>query len=389
MERLLEHYQDLVDTGVLRPDEAQCAVVSHLAAIGVQLTGYTPPSMSSYGSFWPFSWRRKPPAIPRGAYIWGDVGRGKSMLMDLFYEHAPARKRRVHFHAFMEEVHQAVHAHRQRGVAKGDADPIPPLVANIVAQAGLLCVDEFQVSDIADAMILSRLFTGLFSAGLVLVATSNTAPCDLYRDGLNRALFLPFVAVLERHTDVLHLDGPMDYRLDKLAGQQMYLTPHDDAAVTVLDAIWQRLSGGIASAQAIVHKKRTIEVPWAAFGAARFTFADLCEKPLGAADYIKIAQSFHTLLVTDIPIITRHRRDAGRRFVHLVDALYEARVKLIASAAAPPEALCRDDVLMSVFARARSRLVEMRSQAYLALAHSGAGAHGSDAAQANTSRSRQ
>ncbi len=362
---------------MLSADAAQAQVATHLDHIAQNLTKHRPPALPGAYWRWPFGNGKRAHTRLKGAYIWGGVGRGKSMLMDLFFDGAPIKaKRRVHFHRFMEEVHQNVHAYRQTQEKHHRADPIPVLVGDIMAETTLLCLDEFQVNDITDAMILSRLFAGLFDAGLVLVATSNIPPSALYRDGLNRALFLPFIDLLHAHTDILHLDGQHDHRLGKLVGHQMYYTPHDARAVERLKAAYKRLTGGVETGPcAIEYKKRLIHVPHAAFGIARFTFSQICEVPLAAADYLQIAQTFHTLIVEDIPVITPRLRDAGRRFVYLIDALYEAKVKLIASAAVPAHLLCKDEALAPIFARAASRMVEMRGEEYLVLAHRGAASY--------------
>jgi cell division protein ZapE len=249
------------------------------------------------------------------------------------------------------------------------------VAAAIARETRLLCLDEFAVEDIADAMILSRLFSALFAHGLVLVATSNAEPEALYRDGLNRALFLPFIAVLRQHVDVVELDARTDYRLEKLGGAPVYVTPLGDAARAAIDRIWRSLTGtGRAASATLSVKGRAVRVPQAAQGVARFAFADLCEAPLGASDYAAVARAFHTVIVDDIPVIEPARRDVARRFINLVDVLYDHGVKLAASAAAEPEALYRAASGEEAFAfrRTASRLTEMRSEAYLAAARRGA-----------------
>jgi cell division protein ZapE len=312
---------------------------------------------------------------PRGLYIHGPVGRGKTMLMDMFFDAAQAPlKRRAHFHAFMADVHARLHQWRQalkRGEVAGE-DPIAPVAAELAGEASLLCFDEFSVRDIADAMILSRLFTALFAAGVVVVATSNVAPDDLYKDGLNRALFLPFIALIEDKLDIVELDARADYRLEKLKRAPVYYSPIGPKADAALDAAFLALTG---------HEKgdpleiellgRRLDVPQAIDGVARFDFDALCRRPLGSADYLKIAQRFHTVIIDRIPALAGNERNEAKRFIILIDALYDMRVKLIASAAGEPETLYagRDGAEAFEFARAASRLYEMRSVEYLALPH--------------------
>jgi cell division protein ZapE len=307
-------------------------------------------------------------AAPRGLYIHGAVGRGKTMLMDAFFAAAPnLPKRRIHFNEFMGEVQDRLHAARETH----RADPISPVARAVAEEARLLCLDEFQVTDIADAMILSRLFEALFARGLVLVATSNTPPGDLYKEGLNRPLFLPFVTLLQSHVDVFHLDVPTDYRLAKLAGAQVYVTPAGPEARAALDGLWLKLTGTAkGEPTALRTRGRDIRVPQAVDGVARFAFRDLCEAPLAANDYVQIARAFHTVMIDDIPLIAEERRDVARRFILLVDTLYDHQVNLIASAAAEPSELYRatwgDEA--TAFPRTVSRLMEMRSAAYLGAA---------------------
>jgi cell division protein ZapE len=306
--------------------------------------------------------RRK---APKGLYIWGDVGRGKTLLMDLFFEEAQVQpKRRVHFNAFMVDVHARIHAARQQGAD----DPIQPVGKALAQDATLLCLDEFQVTDVADAMILGRLFEKLFQEDVTVVATSNTAPYRLYEGGLNRQLFLPFIAELEQRLDMVTLNGPTDYRLDHIAGRPVYLTPLSPDSDAALDAAFKRLTGQAQGAPtALTVLGRTLPVPQAARGVARFAFSDLCEKPLGAADYLAVAQNFHAVLIDHIPVLTE--RNAARRFVLLVDTLYDMGVKLICSAAAAPQALYPSGDGADAFRRTASRLAEMQSNAYLQRGH--------------------
>ena len=319
-------------------------------------------------------------AAPRGLYIHGAVGRGKTMLMDAFFAAAPlAKKRRIHFNEFMGEVQDRLHVARTSGAS----DPVAPVAAAIAREARLLCLDELSVTNIADAMILSRLFAALFASGLVLVATSNVAPGDLYRDGLNRGLFLPFIGLLEQHCDIFRLDIDTDYRLAKLAGAPVYVTPLSAKADAALDAVWQRLTGTKrGEPTALRTRGRDIRIPQAVDGVARFGFADLCRAPLAANDYIQIARAFHTVLVDRIPVIGEEERDVARRFILLIDTLYDHGVNLVASAAAEPaELYCAGDGEEAAsFPRTVSRLVEMRSAAYLAGGHHGVAAAASPGA---------
>ena len=304
------------------------------------------------------------PGAPRGLYIWGKVGRGKTMLMDLFFDAVDFEpKRRVHFHEFMAEVHDRIGAAR----ARDPGDPIPEVAKEIAASARLLCFDEFHVTDIADAMILGRLFAALFERQVVIVATSNVSPQGLYRDGLNRQLFLPFIDLLSSKADVLELVSAKDFRLEKLAGHPLYFTPLGASANAALSSAFQRMSGVTRGAPVDLEVKgRKVRVPEAAQGVARFEFADLCMQPLGPLDYLAIARAFHTVLVANIPALNRDRRAEARRFITLIDTLYDARVGLIVSAATEPDAIYPAGDESFLFERTASRLIEMRSEAYLA-----------------------
>jgi cell division protein ZapE len=365
-------YTALVESGSIEADPGQLRLIERLAALEDSLADFHRAAKSSA-----LGWlmARRPADPPKGLYLWGDVGRGKTMLMDLFFEGATVvRKRRVHFHAFMADVHERVRRFREKlksGELSGE-DPIHLAADEIANETTLLCFDEFHVTDIADAMILGRLFERLFAHRLVLVATSNVPPSDLYLDGLNRALFLPFIAMLERHVDVLRLDARTDFRLEKLDSVEVWHAPADDRARDAIERTWMLVAGSDGGSPAeLPMKGRSIEVPLAGAGAARFDFADLCRRPLGAADFLRIAQSFHTVVVENIPVMSAAHRNEAKRFILLVDTLYDSGVKLVASAAAEPDGLFEGNGGFEAFEfrRTASRLMEMRSSDYLALPH--------------------
>ncbi len=351
----------LVENGAIARDPAQIAIAAKLDHV---LDGIVSRRMAVKSSALGWLFARRVEKVD-GLYIHGDVGRGKTMLMDLFFERVPIRrKRRAHFNDFLADVHDRIAAHRaavKAGAAKGD-DPIPPVAAALAGQAVVLCFDEFAVADIADAMILSRLFTALFEAGVVLVATSNVAPKDLYRDGLNRALFLPFIDVLKAHAKIAALDACKDYRLEQLSRMPVYLTPLGDDADRAMDAAWAAASAGRDEVAATVAVKgREIVVDRAAAAAARFTFDELCARPLGARDYLALADRFDTFLIDRVPSMDGKTRNEAKRFILLIDTLYDRKRKVILSAAAEPDALHTGGGAEAFeFRRTASRLAEMR-----------------------------
>ena len=370
-EEIVQRYDAKVAAGQIEADPAQRRIAQRLSVLLTELENRRFATKSS-ALGWLFAKRDSDHPL-KGIYIHGAVGRGKTMLMDLFFEAAPdLPKQRLHFHEFMADVHERIHVWRQKakaGEVKGD-DPIAPVANDIADRAKLLCFDEFQVTDITDAMILGRLFAKLFTRRVIIVATSNAEPEDLYRDGLNRALFLPFIDLLRERLDILHLDARTDFRLEKLSGTAVYFHPPDQASTRQMDGLWHKLTGGDPGSEHILRiKGRSLVVPRAAMGAARFSFAALCEQPLGAADYLKLARTYHTLFLDDVPLLPAAKRNEARRFINLIDALYDNHVKLVMSAAGEPAALYPEGDGADLFMRTASRLIEMRSAAYLAEAH--------------------
>jgi len=365
-------YQHLIETGALEKDAAQEDAVRRLQTLSEALTRKARAPFRFIGG-------KTPP--PKGVYLWGGVGRGKSLLMDIFFNNtAVAPKRRVHFHEFMAETHERIadwraageksrRRHRNINRAAPD-DPMPPVAADIAARAQLLCFDEFQVSDIADAMILGRLFAALFANGVVVVATSNRHPDDLYKDGLNRQLFLPFIDMLKERLDIVEVDAARDYRLDKLGDAPVYYSPLGAEADAAMNRAWTvMIAGAREHEETLTVKGRAITAPRCARGLARFTFDELCARPLGAADYLAIVRRYGALFIDRIPQLGPENRDEARRFVTLIDAVYESRTKLVCSANATPALLYPKGDGAFEFVRTASRLIEMQSDDYLGAEH--------------------
>jgi cell division protein ZapE len=367
MTALRAAYDALVSAGELKPDADQAQAAAKLADIQAQLEA-VPPRGST---LWRFLGKKPDPV--RGLYLWGGVGRGKSMLMDLFFDAVQInRKRRAHFHEFMLDIHARLKLERE----KEKGDPIPPVVEALADEARLLCFDEMVVNNMADAAIMSRLFAGLFDAGVTVVTTSNRHPDDLYKDGLNRQLFLPFIELVKHRLDVMALDGPTDYRRDRLGNAQTWLVPNGPEATAALSQTFFRLTdyppedrAHVPTAEIDVGGGRTLHVPKALKGVAVFSFKRLCAEARGAADYLAIARRFHTVMIVGIPVLGPQNRNEAARFVTLIDALYEYRVKLLAAADAEPDALYPEGDGKFEFERTVSRLLEMQSEDYLALGH--------------------
>lgn len=363
-------YNELARDGVIDTDIAQIELADRLDELNTRI-GASRLAVSSSSLGWLFAKRASQNGPVRGLYIYGAVGRGKTMLMDFFFKAcSEPKKRRAHFHDFMADVHDRIGDYRQK-VKEGsvnDTDPIPPVAREIAAQAKVLCFDEFSVTDIADAMILSRLFKVLFEERVILVATSNVMPDNLYKDGLNRGLFVPFIEILKQHADTANLDADQDYRLGKLSASTRYFTPIDKAGNAQMDALWQSIAGATPQTAEIEVKGRKIDVPRAGLGAARFNFDDLCAKPLGARDYLAIARTFHTIFLDVVPVMDNTNRNEAKRFINLIDTLYDSKTKLVISAQAEPTELYRSSTGTEGFEfdRTASRLIEMRSDAWMA-----------------------
>ena len=354
----------MLETRQVEPDPNQEQAVAKLHSLYLEISGKaTNPS-------WKTRLGLGQQRSPKGLYLYGGPGRGKTMLMDMFFDTVESdRKERHHFHAFMLDIHRRLHRRRQEAGKRpstSDSDPIPPVARELAGRAQLLCFDEFDVRDITDAMLLARLFGTLFQEGVAVVTTSNLAPDRLYLGGLQRQLFLPFIDLLRQRLDVHHLGGSIDYRWLGLRGRQVYFCPDDDVAHRALERIWLDLSGHTAGRTIRIEVQgRTLEVQEAAGGIARFDFSELCVRPLGAADYLAIADHFHTVFLSAIPTMTPERRDQARRFSTLIDILYDRRTKLICSAADRPHVLYPKGTGAFEFRRTASRLLEMQTDDYL------------------------
>jgi cell division protein ZapE len=372
----LPNYRALVAEGVLAPDTAQAMAAETMQDLWRRLRGYDPGPLGAdtpgllarlFGRPKPVP--EAPEGTPQGLYLVGEVGRGKSMLMDLFFACAEVpRKRREHFHQFMQTCHRRIHAWKTAN-PRGE-DPIQPLADSILAEAALLCFDEFQVHDITDAMILGRLFEALFARGVVVVATSNTAPDDLFKGKPGRDAFLPFIALIKKRLNLLTLEAQRDYRRERIRGMPTWHVPADGRAERALDAAFLELTGAPTAPPAQLQVLgRVLGVPQAARGVARADFATLCGTPLGPADYLALATQFHTLVLDGVPRLGPENFDQARRFITLIDTLYEHRCKLVASADAGPDTIYDRGENAAMFGRTASRLLEMQSQDYLVLPH--------------------
>jgi len=357
-------YTNLIEDGRLETDAGQLDVLARLDSLARQLEGYDLP-VAANGLARLFK-RNSAPGFPRSAYIWGEVGRGKTLVMDLFHDAiAPKTKRRVHFHAFMQEVHRDIHAYRKdqdKGLIDADTDPIASVAGTIAGEASVLCLDEFQVRDITDAMILGRLFQTLHKAGCVIVATSNIPPDELYRNGLNRNLFEPFIEFIQSRFDVIQLEGPSDYRLEKLSGEEVYFCPLGPGSLARLKLLWRKVTGNDNGAAGELQVQgRVLPVPRAARGAAWFTFSELCDSPLGSADYLAIAEAYKIVFIEGVRELSEAQGNAARRFINLIDTLYDAKARVVISADTPPQGIYRFAETPVEFARTVSRLREMQS----------------------------
>ncbi len=350
---LIDFYNTRLASGEVKVDAAQARILNKLSRLAEEIeTG---------GHGFISRWLAPSTPSPKGIYIHGDVGRGKTMLMDIFCNHVQVEaKRRIHFHAFMRDVHARLHGARRKA-----RDAIAPVAASIAAEAKLLCLDEMQIGDIADAMIVGRLFEALLASGTVVITTSNVAPEELYRDGLNRRLFVPFIRLLREKLDVVRLEGATDYRLGRVKGHETFITPLGPAADAQLQELWRRLTDTERGAPTDIEVVgRKLQVPQAAHGCARFGFAGLCEAPLGPADYLGLTQNFRTLFIENIPALSPAQRNEAKRFVTLIDTLYDAKGRLVASSANPPESIYPAGDHRFEFGRTVSRLREMQSASW-------------------------
>ena len=372
-ERLADIYALAISQGQLDSDPAQHDIVGRLDLLTDAIVAFT--KAKPLGLYEKLFNKQKRPSPPRGLYIWGKVGRGKSILMDLFYDHvSEPKKLRVHFHAFMHDIHQQIYQLRQQQASapKKNFDPLQTIAKQIASHYRLLCFDEFVVNDITDAMILGRLFTALFDLDMIIVATSNVPPDKLYENGLNRALFLPFIKLLSERLETVHLASPTDYRLEKIAGLPVYYSPLGPAADAKLDELFLTLTGLAQGSRVELDVLgRRLIIPNAVHQIARISFSELCESPLSSADYLAIASTFHTLFIDHIPVLAAHQRNEAKRFIHLIDTLYDQRVKLFASAASDPAGLYPNASGIEAFEfdRTISRLIEMQSADYLKSDH--------------------
>ncbi|MCC3861667.1 cell division protein ZapE [Pseudemcibacter aquimaris] len=373
-------YHEMLEKGELKEDPIQYQVVQKFQKLYQALKEKSDNGQRKLLSKL-FSKKQENPHL-KGLYIYGDVGRGKSMLMDLFYDLAPGKKRRVHFHAFMLEIHQEMHDWRYmsgddriKKFGTKEDDPIPPLAAQIAEHSPLLCFDEFQVTDVTDAMILGRLFQALFDRGVILVLTSNRIPDDLYKDGLNRGLFLPTIDMIKEKLEIIQLDGPTDYRLERMKGMAVYHHPLGEKATKALsESFWKLTDHEVddrseVGPEEIEVQGRILHVPVASRGVAVVSFKKMCAAALGAADYLALAWKYHTIIMVGIPKLGPENRNEAKRFVTFIDALYENNVKFLCCAEASPEELYAEGHGHFEFQRTVSRLMEMQSKEYLAKGH--------------------
>ncbi len=363
-------YNTRVKAGHFDKDPAQFLLVQKLDHLLLEL-GNTQLASKQSALGWLFSRKKLAASRSRGLYIWGPVGRGKAMLMDMFFNHVTGiKKRRVHFHDFMQDIHARIHDHRKK-LKRGETsenDPLPPVARTLALETQLLCFDEFSVTDVADAMILSRLFTRLFEHGMIVVATSNVTPDALYPHGLNRKHFLSFIELLKENVETFWLDARTDFRLEKLANAPVYLLSGNDGSKNELNRIWQQLTGTVLGGrETLTIKGRQLTIPQAARGAARFSFNAICAQPLAAGDYLAIASRYHSIFIDDIPQMSREMRNEAKRFIILIDTLYDHHINLVCTAATSPEQLylAKSGTEQFEFQRTASRLIEMQSHEYL------------------------
>ena len=351
---LIEVYNKRIDSGELVPDTDQLKTLQALQDLTTILNVYQPKNSWSF-----FNIFHKKKSKPKGIYIYGGVGRGKSMLMDLFFESSKIeKKQRVHFHEFMQKIHEELHEARKKNVTEA----IRPVAEKIISQVNLLCFDEMQITDITDAMIVGRLFEFFLDAGIIIVSTSNRHPDELYKNGLNRALFLPFIKMLKQELYILNLDSTTDHRQKTLANNTCFFYPLNEQTFNRIDNLWRQLSKDNSSPLILRNKKRDIKIPHHNNGIARVTFDDLCAKPLGPSDYLLVAETFDLLMITNVPKLGPENSNEAKRFVTLIDTLYEKQIKIIISSETKPEELYQDGIGSFEFIRTASRLKEMQSE---------------------------